>query len=157
MPRPTMTKKLTSKEVGKKYGFRSGLEEKIAADLNSASVAFTFEEHVLVYEVPARMAKYTPDFVLESGVIIETKGRFVSEDRKKMKLIKEQHPNLDIRFLFSNANTRISKKSSTSYGMWCEKFGFKYATKTIPEDWLNEPADLNKIAAIRKFKKCQKP
>ena len=52
--------------------------------------------------------------------------------------VKEQHPELDIRFVFSNSKTKISKKSKTSYGMWCEKHGFPYANKLIPKDWINE-------------------
>ena len=39
-------------------------------------------------------------FRLDNGIIIETKGAFNSADRKKHKLIKEQHPELDIRFMF---------------------------------------------------------
>lgn len=52
--------------------------------------------------------------------------------------VKEQHPELDIRFVFSNSKTKISKKSKTSYGMWCEKHGFPYSNKLIPKDWINE-------------------
>ena len=30
-----------------------------------------------------RTRHYTPDFILENGIVIETKGRFVSNDRRK--------------------------------------------------------------------------
>jgi hypothetical protein len=53
-----------------------------------------------------------------------------------MRLIKEQYPKLDIRFLFSNHKAKINKRSKTTYGMWCEKYGFLYATKHIPKEWL---------------------
>jgi len=86
-----------------------------------------------------------PDFKLPNGIIVETKGRFVLADRKKHKLIKEQHPELDIRFVFSNSNTKISKKSKTTYGAWCEKLGILYADKTIPEEWLKETVVNKKI------------
>ena len=69
---------------------------------------------------------------------METKGRFVTADRKKHKLIKEQHPDIDIRFVFSNSKTRISKTSKTKYGKWCELNGFKYADKVVPDEWLKE-------------------
>ena len=67
---------------------------------------------------------------------VETKGRFLTADRKKHLLIKAQYPELDIRFLFQNSNARISKSSKTTYADWCNKYGFKFADKTIPSDWL---------------------
>jgi hypothetical protein len=81
---------------------------------------------------------YTPDFQLPNGIIIETKGRFVTADRQKHRLIREQYPELDIRFVFSNSKARISKQSQTTYAAWCERYGFKYADRWIPEDWFNE-------------------
>jgi hypothetical protein len=103
-------------------------------------VGFTFEELVIPYTKPERPAKYTPDFVLENGIIIESKGRFLTEDRQKHLLIQKQHPHLDIRFVFSNSRTKISKRSSTTYADWCTKNGFKFADKDIPDSWLQESA-----------------
>ena len=125
-----------------KNGWRSGLEESLAAYLDERNIPYQYEENKLVYTVPQRQATYTPDFYVttRSGkvIIIETKGRFVTADRQKMLLVKEQHPDLDIRFVFSNPNTRISKKSQTTYAAWCEKHGFLYVAKVAPEEWLNE-------------------
>lgn len=136
---PQISKKsLTPNQVGLKYGFRSGLEEAVAEDLTEQGIVFTFEELVIPYVKPERPAKYTPDFVLENGIIIETKGRFLTEDRQKHLLIKSQHPHLDIRFIFSNSRTKISKRSSTTYAMWCQKNGFMFADKEVPETWLLE-------------------
>jgi hypothetical protein len=130
-------KKQTSKLVGLTYGFRSGLEEAIAAELDNQRVTYEFEKTKLKYIKPEKAHTYTPDFYLvDKKIFIETKGLFTTQDRQKMRLIKEQHPNLDIRFVFSNSKNRISKKSSTTYGMWCEKYGFKYADKHIPKEWL---------------------
>lgn len=128
--RPT----LTQEEVGLKYGFRSGLEERVANELTKAGISFTFEEHSFTYVKPP--SKYTPDFVLSNGIIVETKGRFLTSDRQKHLLMKAQHPHLDIRFVFSNSNQRISKQSNTTYAKWCEKNGFRYADKSIPKEWL---------------------
>jgi hypothetical protein len=127
-------------QIGLKYGFRSGLEEAVAADLVGQGVSFTFEELVIPYVKPERPARYTPDFVLENGIIIETKGRFLTEDRQKHLLIQKQHPNLNIRFIFSNSKAKISKRSSTTYAMWCEKNGFIFADKEVPKEWLSEPS-----------------
>lgn len=129
---------LTQTEVGVKHGFRSGLEEKIADTLTRKGIPFRYEEVVIKYLRPAREAKYTPDFVLPNGIIVETKGRFLTEDRQKHLLVKQQHPELDIRFVFSNSRARISKQSTTTYGQWCEKNGFPHADKEIPEAWLKD-------------------
>lgn len=129
---------LTAKQVAAKYGFRSGLEERIAEQLDKAGVEYTYEKLKLDYVKPASKHVYTPDFVLSNGIIIETKGRFLLADRQKHILVKRHNPTLDIRFVFSNSNARISKTSATTYAQWCIKNGFKYADKTIPEEWMNE-------------------
>mgnify|MGYP003813755705 CR=1 FL=1 len=138
MAKATRTSKRTAKEAGLVGGWRSGLEEKIAKELSDQGVPFEFESFVIEYDKPARKARYTPDFKLPNGIIVETKGRFVTADRQKHLLVKAQHPELDIRFVFSNPNARISKQSRTTYAMWCEKHGFKYAKGSIPKEWLNE-------------------
>jgi hypothetical protein len=128
----------TSKSVGLKYGFRSGLEEAIAAELEKAGVEFGYENRVIKYEKPAKVSKYTPDFNLPNGIIIETKGRFLTADRQKHLLVKQQHPDLDIRFVFTRSAQRISKQSKTTYADWCRKHGFTFADTHIPASWLKE-------------------
>ena len=134
----TRRKSLTAKQVAKKYGFRSGLEERIAEQLDKLGIEYKYEEVKLKYIKPASEHIYTPDFVLPNGIIVETKGRFLMADRQKHILVKKHNPTLDIRFVFSNSNARISKTSRTTYAAWCIKNNFKYADKTIPEEWLNE-------------------
>lgn len=131
-------KPLSSSEVGLKYGFRSGLEEKVAEFLTSKGVKFTFETMKIPYVKPETKHTYSPDFILDNGIIIETKGRWLLDDRKKHILIRKQHPNLDIRILFQNANAKISKGSKTSYADFCEKHGIRYAHREIPVAWLKE-------------------
>ena len=132
-------KTLTSNQIGLKYGFRSGLEISISEELDANKVKYQYEKVKLTYVKPQKAHTYTPDFYLEAhDFYIETKGLFTSADRQKMRLIKEQHPDKDIRIIFSNSRSRISKKSKTTYAMWCEKYGFKYADKHIPLEWLNE-------------------
>ena len=123
---------------GIKYGYRSGLEKRIQEQLNGLSVEYEYEKLKIEYEVQ-EVRKYTPDFViLSNGIIVESKGRFVTADRKKHLLIKKQHPTLDIRFVFSNSRAKINKGTKTTYGDWCDKHGFLYADKLIPEEWLYE-------------------
>jgi hypothetical protein len=101
-------------------------------------VPFTYEEMKIKYIKPASEHQYTPDFVLDNGIIVETKGRFMIQDRQKHLLIQRQQPDLDIRFVFSNSKQKLSKTSYTTYAKWCEKNKFLYADKTIPEAWINE-------------------
>lgn len=136
---PKKTTRTSKEEHGIKEGYRSGLEEVIGESLTLQGVRFDFEKLIIVFSVPARKSKYKPDFhLLDNGIIVETKGRFVTKDRQKHLLIKEQHPHLDIRFVFSRSKATISKTSKTTYAMWCDKHGFKYADKVIPDAWLRE-------------------
>lgn len=130
-------KKLTSKQVGLTYGFRSGLEETIAAQLKSAGIDPKFETLKLPYRVEKNHT-YTPDFPVGKRIIIETKGRFQTADRMKMLEVKKQHPEYELRFIFNNSKSKISKVSATTYGKWCEKNGFKYADKVVPQEWIEE-------------------
>ena len=133
-----VSKRLTAKQVAKKYGFRSGLEERIAEQLDKLGVEYQYEEVKLKYIKPASEHIYTPDFVLPNGIIVETKGRFLMADRQKHILVRKHNPTLDIRFVFSNSNARISKTSRTTYAAWCIKNNFKYSDKEIPQEWLDE-------------------
>ena len=126
--RATLTAKLR--------GYRSGLEDKVAKQLELKGVKVEYETTKIKYVVPESLHTYTPDFILPNGIIVETKGRFVVADRKKHLLIQKQHPHKDIRFVFSNSKTKISKGSKTSYADWCNKNGFIFADKEVPEQWL---------------------
>lgn len=90
------------------------------------------------YIVPASPHKYTPDFKLKKNVYIEGKGRLLPSERKKHILVKEQNPDVEIMFYFENADKPIYKGSKTTYGDWCDKYGFQYTDlrKGLPEDWL---------------------
>lgn len=120
--------------------YRSGLEDNIAKQLEAKGIPVSFESHHLNYTKPETKHKYTPDFILPNGIIVESKGLFDVEDRKKHLLIKEQYPELDIRFVFSRAATKLYKGAKSTYADWCEKYGFRYADKLIPANWLKEPA-----------------
>ncbi len=113
--------------------FRSGLEERFGKLLDKNAVPYLYEVDRIKYTIQSR---YTPDFSLPNGVIIETKGFFKPSDRSKHIAIKAQHPELDIRFVFQRNNT-LSKKSKTTYGDWATKHGFQWCIfPNIPPTWL---------------------
>ena len=116
-------------------GYRSHLEETIANQITKAKHSLRYEEMKIKW-IDFAIRAYTPDFVLDNGIIIEVKGFWATGDRRKHVEIQQQHPNLDIRFIFSNTKSKISKKSKTTYAMWCEKYGFKFANKHLPLEWL---------------------
>lgn len=118
------------------------------ADLSNRGVRFRYEEVKLGYTKPASSHKYTPDFILPNGIIVETKGLFDSDDRKKHELIRKQHPLLDIRFVFSRSASPIRKGSKTSYATWCAKQGIPFADKAVPQAWIDEPDEPSRHAAI---------
>ncbi len=113
--------------------YRSKLEERLARWLELNEHPFQYESLKLPYTIEA---VYTPDFVLPNGVILEAKGWFRPEDRRKMLAVKKAHPELDIRLVFQNPNVPISKGSKTTYAMWAEKNGFPCAHgNAIPLEW----------------------
>ncbi len=135
MKKKTQTSKL---DVGFSLGFRSGLEESVADSLTKRGADYLYEQVILRFTKPSKACRYTPDFVLSNGIIVETKGRFLTADRQKHILVKAQHPELDIRFVFSNSKTKISKGSKTTYADWCKKHGYKFSDKDIPDSWIAE-------------------
>ena len=129
-------------------GYRSGLEETVSRQIADAGLPVVYEPKAdkVSYTWPERQSTYLPDFKLpkQGGFFfVETKGRWTVDDRQKHLLIKEQHPDLDIRFVFSNQNAPLYKGSPNRYCDWCDKHGFVYANKTIPTEWLEEGANDN--------------
>jgi len=131
-------KKVSIRSTAIKNGYKSGLEDVVAHQIKSKGLEVNYEIEKIKYVVPLSNHTYTPDFKLPNGIFVETKGRFMPEDRKKQLLVQFQRPDLDIRFVFSSSNAKITKGSKTTYGDWCNKNGFKYADKLIPESWFHE-------------------
>lgn len=114
--------------------FRSGLEEKVADLLVNLGVKYEYESTKVPYVI---QHSYTPDFILPNGVWLECKGYWDSKDRKKIKSVLQQNPDIDLRIVFQAPYNTISKKSKTTYASWCEKNNIKWCTfSNIPIDWL---------------------
>lgn len=115
----------------------------MASQLNAAGSTWEFETEKIEYFKPAKASKYNPDFILHKKgggkMYLESKGRFLTADRQKHLLIRDQHPDLDIRFVFQRAQQTISKTSKTTYAKWATDKGFKWSDNgRIPKEWLNE-------------------
>ena len=114
--------------------FRSRFEEKVASALKRAGVHHSYESMKLTY---TKECKYTPDFVLDNGIILEVKGYWQASDRTKHLRVREAHPDIDIRFVFQRASNTLNKTSKTTYGDWCDKHGFLWCEGDIPKEWMN--------------------
>ena len=130
----TATITRVQKEYMKRLRFRSRFELQLAKGLADNKVKFEYESKKFLYVPKPRT--YTPDFYLvESDIYIEAKGHLDKADRVKMALVKQQHKDLDIRFVFMNARNKIYKGSRTTYADWCNKHDFRWAEKSIPTEW----------------------
>ena len=128
---------MTTKRTHKSGRYRSGLEKEVAAFLKPIQYKVRYEALKIEWK-DLRYRTYTPDFMLDNGIIIETKGQFDSEDRNKHMEVRKQHPELDIRFVFSNAKAKLYKGSKSRYYEWCDKNDFMWSHRVIPEEWLKE-------------------
>lgn len=116
-------------------GFRSGFERTIDTQLRAACVKYAYEDTEIPYTLDCT---YHPDFrLLKSNIIIETKGVLSDEDRRKHLALKKQRPDLDIRFVFMRADTKIPRLKCT-HAQWATRNGFKYGDGRIPEEWFDE-------------------
>jgi len=134
----------------RKAKFRSGLERKISQSLKLRKCEFEYETEKILYTVPEVVRSYTPDFIIttKSGkkIYVEGKGIWDAEDRRKHWLIRDQRPDLDIRFVFTNSKSKISKRSRCTYGDICRGGGrgeykgitWKFAEKRVPQEWIDE-------------------
>ena len=114
--------------------FRSGLEEKVADLFVELDIKYEYEEDKFDYTIAH---SYTPDFKLPNGIYLECKGLWEPEDRRKIKAVIEQHPDIDLRMVFQAPFNKISKKSKTTYAKWCDKHNIKWTSfKNIPIEWL---------------------
>lgn len=115
--------------------YKSGFERTLAAALSSRGVKFAYEDTVVPYRLDR---EYNPDFhLLKSNIFVEAKGLLDRDSKAKMAAVKKQHPELDIRFVFMDANKKVPGSKQT-HGQWASKNGFVWADREIPEEWLNE-------------------
>jgi hypothetical protein len=127
--------------------YRSGLEDGLAEFLEGVQQEVRYEKLKIEWE-DLKYRLYTPDYELDNGIIIEAKGLFTPDDRRKHLEIKKQHPELDIRFVFSNAKAKLNKGAKTRYFEWCEKNNFLWSHRIIPKEWLQEPGVTSSVTRI---------
>lgn len=138
-------------------GFRSLAEMRFHDQLWHLGLAFTYEDDrsKMRYTVPAKSKLYLPDFYLPKKdgtmMLIDFKGEWDAADREKFLLLRQQHPDADLRLVFlSDPRTSwIGKRGGTSYADLCtlgkgtgkwKEIEIPFAFKTIPPAWADEVA-----------------
>ena len=96
-------------------------------------ISWEYETKRYQYNVPGT---YTPDFSLSNGTLIECKGFFREEDKRKLRAVKQAYPELDLRIVFDEAKYPSQKKALDRNIKWANKYGFPYAIGLIPKGWL---------------------
>ncbi len=120
---------------------KSKLEDRFETLLRSLNVPFNYEVTKISYTVPESKHTYTVDWTVNGKALYETKG-FLSDhtERNKYILIKQQYPDIDLRFVFENPNKLCGGMKQT-HAEWAIKQGFRYCSikdyETI-EKWVNE-------------------
>lgn len=130
------------------YVFRSEYERRQARRLELHGVVYEYEKRQLRFSEPiqggvcpqcgsneVRKGRlYTPDFYFpETGIFVETKGRFTSADRTKMiNVIKDSLE--DVRMVFM-ADNLVRRGGKMRYSRWAELKGIQYAVGDIPLEW----------------------
>ena len=113
-------------------------EARVISDLDERGVSYRYEPEKLAYYVERH---YIPDLAVGT-MIVELKGYFRQDAQRKMKAVKAQHPQLDVRFVFQKADATIqgAKKrkdgSKMTCAEWAERNGFQWAEGTVPEEWI---------------------
>lgn len=108
--------------------FASRYEAQLAEYFDNQGIYWEYEPIKIPWQPTIR--QYKPDFkvVLPSGesFYLEAKGYFDGSARSKMTLVKEQHPELDIRLVFMDKNKLVCSSSSKSktYKEWADRYNF---------------------------------
>ena len=105
---------------------RSKLEIKFEEILKDFEVEYDYEVTKIPYTIPESKHTYTVDWTLLNGMLLETKGYLSDhQERYKYVLLKQQHPDLDLRFVFDNPN-KLCGGTKMTHSKWAEKYGFKW-------------------------------
>lgn len=129
--------------------FRSGFEYNLALQLYDAGVPYEYERERWEYLLPVHRGlcdscagtkvysrrRYTADFFLPNGVVIEAKGKCTSVTRTQLAAVKQHNPDKDLRIVFMSDNWLTSAHKSR-YSDWAKQAGIPCAIGSIPKEWL---------------------
>ena len=139
-------KKPSLPKIGKKT-LKNNFEFQVYKEINNLKPRgsqLDYETEKLAYVIES---EYIPDFVLTrrdgTMMYIEAKGAGRSFDsivQRKMKAVKAQHPDKDIRIVFHRDAKIGAKRKDGSFKKqsdWARENGFIFAVNEIPKEWFN--------------------
>jgi len=126
-----------AKEYAKMAGMRSVGEVRCAADMDKRRLGYQYESIKLNYTINAT---YTPDFVttLPDGslLVIEYKGKMVSQTRTKIRAIIESNPRIHLCLVFERSNNKLSpRKNSMKYWEWANRYHIPNNERVAKDEW----------------------
>lgn len=115
----------------KKQGFRSNLELRVAKILKGAGLPFSFEPGTVPYILECT---YLKDFEV-CGWVVETKGYWDANDRRKQREVRRQNPHLKIVMCFSDPSLKATPQKT--YAEFCDWKGWEWCTPETLLEFLN--------------------
>ena len=129
--------------------FKSRLEYNIAMSLWRRGIEFEYERESWEYHADVykglcahcgghdivSVRKYTPDFFLPNGIVVETKGRLDSSTRTQLLAVMESNPDKELVLVFARDNW-MTKAHKNRYSDWCLKHKIDFHVGDIPDEWL---------------------
>lgn len=128
-----MTKKKNKQAPQPRNAFERVLDKAINSLSHEMNLEYRYEAEVFPVKVDGT---YKPDWVVETPtkvVIVEGKGYFRDEDRKKVLAFTQQYPDYKYHIVFERDNP-IYKGSKFKYSDWCNKHGISYSIKSLPKE-----------------------
>lgn len=140
---------------GRHWPYRSGLEVKMAAFMDSKGIKYAYEAETftIATEIPRvycgsclattilQKSIYTPDFVVATGdrkVYVEGKGRLTAKEKRRIDALLRDHPKIDFRLVFMR-NNPIYPRSKTKYMDWAKDKGIPACVgPELPDAWVKE-------------------
>lgn len=128
---------MSKKKVKKKPEPRNNFEKVLDKVINNLSsemkIDYEYEPQNFTVQVEV---SYKPDWIVQGKngpVVIEGKGYFRDEDRKKVLAFTQQYPDYRYHIVFERDNP-MYKGSKYRYSDWCEKHGISYSVKSLSKE-----------------------
>ncbi len=147
---------MVKRKSPKQRKFASTYEQKLTEYFDEHDIQWEYEPIKIPWQPVTRM--YKPDFkiTLPSGeqFFLEAKGYFDGQARSKMIQVKNQHPDMDIRFVFMRGKNPISAKAKkpTTYEAWAKRYGFPIFEVPLPTE--SKKKDAKKSTGRKPTKRC---
>ena len=113
---------------------RSQLETEVEQGLINQGLTPLYETERFGYTLHR---KYTPDFKV-GNVYVEVKGWWPPAERSKFLAVITGNPGLRIFVALQRPHMTLSKKSKTTYAMWCAKHGIAWCPTPIPPEFMTQ-------------------